>query len=92
MRRDVEPSLTFPGIRTIAQRSSRRCCCSTTGRVQDVYGRVSKFAFVELDERITWRVAADLLRRLVERAPYRIHTVLSDTGYLRSQALTASLS
>jgi hypothetical protein len=42
--------------------------------------RVSKFAFAELHEQASRRVAADFLRRLVERVPYRIHTVLTDNG------------
>ena len=33
----------------------------------------------ELHERAT-RVAADVLRRLIEAVPYRIHTVLTDNG------------
>ena len=43
--------------------------------------RVSKFAFAELHQQATRRVAADFLRRLVERVPYRIHTVLTDNGF-----------
>ena len=43
--------------------------------------RVSKFAFAELHERATPRIAADFLRRLIERVPYRIHTVLTDNGF-----------
>jgi transposase InsO family protein len=43
--------------------------------------RVSKFAYAELHERATRRVAADFLRTLVERVPYRIHTVLTDNGF-----------
>jgi transposase InsO family protein len=42
--------------------------------------RVSKFAFAELHERATYRTAADFLRRLVERLPYHVHTVLTDNG------------
>ncbi len=42
--------------------------------------RVSKFAFAELHERASRRIAADFLRRLIERVPYRIHTVLTDNG------------
>ena len=42
--------------------------------------RTSKFAFAELHERVTRRVAGDFLRRLVEAVPYRIHTVLTDNG------------
>lgn len=43
--------------------------------------RVSKFAYAELHERATRRVAADFLRRLIERVPYGIHTVLTDNGF-----------
>ena len=42
--------------------------------------RVTKFAFAELHERATQRTAADFLRRLIERVPYAIHTVLTDNG------------
>jgi transposase InsO family protein len=42
--------------------------------------RVSKFAFAELHERATRRIAADFLRRLIELVPYKIHTVLTDNG------------
>jgi transposase InsO family protein len=40
--------------------------------------RVSKFAVAELHGRATPRLAADFLRRVVERLPYRIHTVLTN--------------
>jgi hypothetical protein len=43
--------------------------------------RVSKFAFAELHERATRRIAAEFLRRLIDRVPYRIHTVLTDNGF-----------
>jgi hypothetical protein len=42
--------------------------------------RTSKFAFVELHEKVTRRAAADFLRRLIEAVPYRVHTVLTDNG------------
>ncbi|TPG59214.1 IS481 family transposase, partial [Roseomonas nepalensis] len=42
--------------------------------------RTSKFAFVELHERVTRRNAADFLRALIKAVPYRIHTVLTDNG------------
>jgi transposase InsO family protein len=42
--------------------------------------RTSKFAFAELHERATRRVAADFLRRLIDAVPYTIHTVLTDNG------------
>jgi transposase InsO family protein len=42
--------------------------------------RTSKFAVVELHEKVTRRVAADFLRRLIEAVPYRVHTVLTDNG------------
>jgi transposase InsO family protein len=43
--------------------------------------RVTKFAFAELHQRATRRVAAEFLRRLIERVPYAIHTVLTDNGF-----------
>src|SRR3712207_6783955 len=42
--------------------------------------RTSKFAFAQLHERATRRVAADFLHALVEAVPYRVHTVLTDNG------------
>ena len=42
--------------------------------------RTSKFAFAELHERVTRRIAADFLRRLIAAVPYRVHTVLTDNG------------
>ena len=42
--------------------------------------RTSKFAFVELHEAATRRVAGDFLRGLAEAAPYKIHSVLTDNG------------
>ena len=42
--------------------------------------RTSKFAFVELHERATRRIASDFLRHLIDVVPYKIHTVLTDNG------------
>jgi hypothetical protein len=42
--------------------------------------RTSKFAFAQLHDRATRRIAADFLRALVAAVPYRIHTVLTDNG------------
>ena len=42
--------------------------------------RVTKFAFAELHERATRRIAAEFLHRLIEAVPYKIHTVLTDNG------------
>ena len=42
--------------------------------------RTSKFAFAELHQRATTRVAADFLGALTKAVPYKIHTVLSDNG------------
>jgi transposase-like protein len=42
--------------------------------------RTSKFAFVELHERATRKVAMEFLRRLIKSVPYRVHTVLTDNG------------
>src|SRR3974377_981967 len=43
--------------------------------------RTSKFAFVELHEKVTRRAAADFLRRLIEAVPSRGHTVLTHHGH-----------
>ena len=42
--------------------------------------RTTKFAFVELHEKATRRVAGDFLRHLIEAVPYTVHTVLTDNG------------
>src|ERR687889_1209318 len=42
--------------------------------------RTSKFAFVELHEKVTRRVAGNFLRHLIAAVPYRVHTVLTDNG------------
>jgi transposase InsO family protein len=42
--------------------------------------RTSKFAFVELHEKATTRVAGDFLRAVIEAVPYKVHTVLTDNG------------
>jgi hypothetical protein len=40
--------------------------------------RTSKFAFAQLHERATTRIAADFLRALLQAVPYRVHTVLTE--------------
>ena len=42
--------------------------------------RTSKFAFVELLEKVARRTAGDFLRRLIAAVPYKVHTVLTDNG------------
>ena len=42
--------------------------------------RTSKFAFVELHEKATRRVASNFLQALAVAVPYKIHTVLTDNG------------
>jgi len=42
--------------------------------------RTAKFAFVELHERVTRRVAGNFLRALIAAVPYKVHTVLTDNG------------
>jgi transposase InsO family protein len=42
--------------------------------------RASKFAFAELHEKATRRIAANFLRALIAAVPYTIHTVLTDNG------------
>ena len=42
--------------------------------------RTSKFAFTELHEKATRRVAADFLRNLIKAVPDKVHTVLTDNG------------
>jgi transposase len=45
--------------------------------------RTSKFAFAELHEKATRRVAGDFLRHLIAAVPYRVHTVLTDNALRR---------
>jgi len=42
--------------------------------------RTSKFAYAELQDKATRRIAADFVHRLVEAVPYKIHTILTDNG------------
>jgi transposase InsO family protein len=42
--------------------------------------RTSKFAYAELHQKATRRVAADFLQNLIKAVPYKIHTVLTDNG------------
>jgi transposase InsO family protein len=42
--------------------------------------RTSKFAFVELHEKVARRTAGDFLRRLIAAVPDKVHTVLTDNG------------
>ena len=42
--------------------------------------RTSKFAFVQLHEKVTQRIAAAFLHELVAAVPYTIHAVLTDNG------------
>jgi transposase InsO family protein len=42
--------------------------------------RTSKFAFVELHEKVARRTAGDFLRRLIAAVPYKVRTVLTDNG------------
>jgi transposase InsO family protein len=42
--------------------------------------RTTKFAFTELHEKATRRVAGDFLRHLVATVPYKIQTILTDNG------------
>jgi transposase InsO family protein len=42
--------------------------------------RTSKFAFAQLYGKATRAVAADSLRALIAAVPYKIHTVLTDSG------------
>jgi transposase-like protein len=42
--------------------------------------RTSKFAFAQLHERATTRIAAEFLRARLQAVPYRVHTVLTGNG------------
>ena len=52
--------------------------------------RTSKFAFVQLVEKATRRVAGNFLRALAIAVPYKIHIVLTDNGtHSPTQPVTA---
>lgn len=40
--------------------------------------RTSKFAFVQLHEKVARRTAADFLRHLIAAVPYKVYAVLTD--------------
>jgi transposase InsO family protein len=42
--------------------------------------RTSKFAFTQLVDKATRRVAGNFLRAVVQAVPYKVHTVLTDNG------------
>jgi transposase InsO family protein len=42
--------------------------------------RTSKFAFVELHEKVARQTAGNFLRRLIVAVPYKVHTVPTDNG------------
>ena len=42
--------------------------------------RTSKVAFAELHPRAKRVVAAEFLRRMLDKLPYKVHTVLTDNG------------
>lgn len=42
--------------------------------------RTSRFAFVELHERVSRQTAAYFLQRLIAAVPYKVHIVLTDNG------------
>ena len=42
--------------------------------------RTSKFAFIEMHEKVVRQTAGDFLRRLIVAVPYKVHTVLTDNG------------
>lgn len=50
--------------------------------------RTSKFAFVQLHEKATQRIAAAFLHDLVAAVPYTIHTVLTGNGIRLAGNLT----
>ncbi len=42
--------------------------------------RTSKFAFVQLHEKVARSTAVDFLRRRIAAVPYKVHTLLTDNG------------
>lgn len=42
--------------------------------------RISKFAFAKLEQKANLRTASVFLQALIEAGPYKIHTVLTDSG------------
>lgn len=51
--------------------------------------RVSKYAYVELRERMTQAVAVSFLKNMIDDGPFKIHTILTDNGAQFTYALLA---
>jgi hypothetical protein len=56
------------------------CRCLDVIAAPSIASDISKFAYVELHEKATTRVAADFLRASIKAVPYKAHTVLTDNG------------
>ena len=77
-------SFTFPARQGFAgkPREGHRQVSTEQGKLHlfVAIDRTSKFAFVQLHEKVTQRIAAAFLHELVAAVPYKIHTVLTDNG------------
>ena len=51
--------------------------------------RLYKYAYVEVHERMTNKIACSFLHNLVEESPFKIHTILTDNGAQFTYALLA---
>lgn len=51
--------------------------------------RVSKYAYLELHERMTQALATSFLENMIEDCPFKIHTILTDNGAQFTYALLA---
>ena len=77
------PALTRSALHRCLQRHAISRLPETDGDKPHLFvaiDRTSKFAFAQLHERATTRVAADFPHALLKAVPYRIHTVPTDNG------------
>ena len=51
--------------------------------------RLCKYAYVELHERMTSKIACSFLHNLIKESPFKIHTILTDNGAQFTYALLA---
>ena len=51
--------------------------------------RVSKYAYIELHERMTAAIACEFLENFIKDCPFKIHTILTDNGAQFTHALLA---
>ena len=73
---------TFLNVRRVPYGTSSSRVRTEQGKLHPLrrYRSHSRFAFVQVHEKATQRVAADFLNALLQAVPYKVHTVLTDNG------------